>query len=57
MWQFNVSEAPKEWDLSVLRHCSFAQSFVTTQNSFGLHLVSDIFYDLNGNDIKWAASS
>lgn len=44
-------------NLSVFRHCCFAESFVTTKNSFGLHLVDDIFYDLNGGDINWAASS
>lgn len=30
---------------------------LTTENSFGLHSVNDIFDDLNGANIKWAASS
>ena len=49
--------APKKAsDPSVLRHYRFAESFITPKNSFGLHLVNDICYDLNGGDIKWAAS-
>lgn len=51
MLEFNESFAPKKKNLSVFRHCCFAESFVTTKNSFGLHLVNDIFYDLNGGDI------
>lgn len=52
-----ISQAQEASNPSVLHHYCFAESFVTTKNSFGLHLVNDICYDLNGSDIKWAASS
>lgn len=52
-----LTSKKKEKTLFVFFHCYFAESFVTTKNSFGLHLVNDIFDDLNGGNIKWAESS